>query len=79
MTERFYIGWRIENTTNLYVTIDEELIATLIAPCPIGDMRLRLWLPIWFSGFSVVPDEDDVIHFATLPGFCTRNYRHCAI
>lgn len=53
--------------TNLYVATNEEFIATLKTPGSARDVLVWLWLPIWLDGFSVVPDEDDVIHFAAFP------------
>jgi len=68
---------RIEHTTNLYVAINEELIATLVAPGPIGNVRVWLGLPVWLSWFRVVPDKNEVIHFAALPYFRTSDVWHC--
>lgn len=65
--------------TNLYVTANEKLIAALETPCAVGEMRVRLGLPIGLGRFSVVPDEDEMIHLAALPCFRSRNMRHCAI
>lgn len=62
---------------NLYVAANEKFIASLEAPCPTGDVRVRLGLPVRLGRFGMVPHEDQMIHLTTLPGFYTRDMRYC--